>query len=29
VDTIASSIGDLVLENGYPTPATAALLYDT
>ena len=28
-ETIASRMGDLVLDNGYPTPATAALLYDT
>jgi hypothetical protein len=28
-ETIASRVGDLVLENGYPTEATAALLYDT
>lgn len=26
---IESRIGDLVLDNGYPVPATAALLYDT
>jgi hypothetical protein len=28
-ETIASRVGDLVLENGYPTPETASLLYDT
>lgn len=26
---IASRIGDLVIDNGYPVPATAALLYET
>jgi hypothetical protein len=28
-ETIASRFGDLVLENGYPTPSTVSLLYDT
>jgi hypothetical protein len=28
-ETIITSIGDLVLENGYPAPATSARLYDT
>jgi hypothetical protein len=27
-ETVTTAIGDLTLENGYPTPATAATLYD-